>query len=276
MSETTPEPSFLSTLAEKLEFIDFITLRDRETIKGIAINDYILLEFDPRQARHEGIVVNVTEESVQIALKNGNRNWFPHNIITDNLGQASQIQQSLFGISKEPILQVTDATTGTYIYESENGPFLVEVDRVGKKYIIHGVGESTAATLTQSNWEHLQQFSDPDNGDYLIEPGLYFVQVIQQIVEVIPYNNRCYYRYADSAQLFCLTPAKVADMIRIESDNLDVNAVLIVDKSELQAGEPSQGDESCNSENEPPNECSSECSGNCSSEQSVPDEIPCS
>jgi hypothetical protein len=202
-------------------------------VEGHRVFDKVLLDLNAMDARQEAVIVDLAPNSVQIKRRD-RLDWYGYKAITDNLGQASDHELKSFTIEPPPVAAPLNVQTGTYILDCEIGTLLVEVDRVEGDYYIRLLGTATNIKLNANHLVKLHQFSDPDAGDYLVDPGIYMVKSVGYTIEVIPHNGANYFRWLDSPELFRLTPEKVVDMARIESDSLDINAVLVVDKSELE------------------------------------------
>lgn len=87
--------------------------------------------------------------------------------------------------------------------------------------------------LSDELWDSMYEFSDPDKGDYVVEPGIYLVPEDKESIEVIPYNGVSYYRFLDNPLLLRLPKDFATILKRFESDSLDINAIMIIDKSEM-------------------------------------------
>ena len=194
--------------------------------------DKVLTSINSETTRQEAIITNLTENSVQLKFK-GSHNWYSPGVIVDNLGQATDHEIMAYAL-EPPVIETVQYQTGTYILESNLGTLLVEIDRIQNEYFIRLAGTAATIPLTKNIIPKLFPFSDPDNGNYLTEPGIYLIKSLFSAIEIIPYNQANYYRLLDSPELYRLTPETLKSIIRIESDSLDINAVMIVDKSELE------------------------------------------
>ena len=179
--------------------------------------------------RLEAFVLSEHEQSVKIRFKNGTEGYYATGVVIDELGPATSVQYDLFGVEKPEAPPTPDYQTGTYVAPTQDGLFLVEVDRVGDQYYIHAVGDSGMEPLTPEVWENLDNFSDPDGpGNYVLAPGPYYVAKLKRMIEVIPHGGYSYYRFIDDCQLTRLAPGLVQDCVQIESDTFEVNAIMVM------------------------------------------------
>lgn len=206
-------------------------MEDMDDQDGFQPNDLVLLDLGGA-TRTEAIVVEVAENSVKCQLNNGTSHWYNPEVIVDELGTASREKLLLHKFEVPPEPPTPQYTTGTYVLLADDGPILVEVDRVEDEYFIHATGDSNAAPLTPEIWERLQTFSDPDEpGEYILEPGVYLASEVGRVIEVIPHGGRSFYRFIDEAWLQPLTAGQQVECKRIESDTLEVNAAIVIDTS---------------------------------------------
>lgn len=179
--------------------------------------------------RLEAFVLSEHKQSVKIRLKNGTEGYYATDVVIDELGPATDAQYDLFGVEKPEAPPTPDYQTGTYVAPTQNGLFLVEVDRVGDEYYIHAVGDSSMEPLTPEVWENLDNFSDPDGpGNYVLAPGPYYVAKLNRMIEVIPHGGYSYYRFIDDCQLTRLSPNLAPDCAQVESDTFEVNAIMVM------------------------------------------------
>lgn len=217
-------------------FVSDMREDEEEKTRPDQVSDVVLVDLDDESPmRQEMIVEAVFDNSIQLRNKQKKSNYYDPDVIVDNLGPASRVKLRMFGFEVPPEPPTPDYSTGTYVLNANEGLFLVEVDRVDDQYYVHLVDSSHAEALTPKVWDRLARFTDPDgDGEYCLEPGCYYVGVVERFVEVIPYNGRCYYRYTDEAELYVLDKDALPDMARVETDTLEVNAAILVPTPNLE------------------------------------------
>lgn len=227
--------SILETLAENAE-LEKAYFEETVPQYTIVLCNAEAVGRGPKTARVEACLLEAYENSLLLAFKDGNSGYYSPDVIEDVIDENPsdtklQLEFKITAAPKYPEPPPTpNYETGTYILDSAYGPKLVEVDRVDSTYYIRLSNGYLVEPLTVDIWQQLEQFSDPDNGNYLVEPGVYFIKSEKALVEVVPYRGQCYYRVINGTSLILLDPAYVPDMARVETDTLEVNAAIIVNE----------------------------------------------
>jgi hypothetical protein len=202
-------------------------------------------------ARREAIITEVFDNSVKLTHAPEGRRpadcIIGIEVITDILREPDLEDLQKFGLIT---ITPENYTTGTYILcnpDYGSMPHLVEVDRVGDNYYWHFAGDAQLFTLEDDTWGSFQQFSDDPSGSwegYEAEPGMY-LNPYDQLVEVVPFAGRSFWRHIDQPSLVYLTPSQSKKLRRVESDTIDINAVAIIDtaNAELQSVAAREDDE---------------------------------
>lgn len=231
------------------QMVDLLTrLEDIEITEDIADDEETLVhhvvlidqedKLQQRIDRIEVFIVAELENSIKVTSKKNNDHiYIDKTRIIDDLGPATPEQFEEFGVNPPEPEPTPDYQTGTYIANTNHGIFLAEIDRVGDTYLIHDAGGSSVEPLTPELWEALDEFSGPEDpndidhyttGNYTAEPGLYYVEKTQRLIEVVPYGGYSYYRFINDAQLTKLHAPLVKDLQRVETDTFEVNAIMVM------------------------------------------------
>lgn len=226
-----PAVSFLKLLNSQLDKMEeqMVKEKSKKNPRGLRPMDLVLVSTGSG-VRSEAIVEEIVEKSVLLRMKNQEAKWYDPNMITDVLGQATSETLAEFGYD---IPEKVELKTGAYVVavtiDGEKEYHMVEIDRVGTKYIYRRVGESITGTVTDNLREALMAFSDPDEpNEMTAEPGIYFVPCVNRTIEVIPFEGLSFFRYLDSSFLHKLPEEMAKDIVPIESDTLDINAIAIM------------------------------------------------
>lgn len=208
------------------------------------IGDQILYSLDGTP--QEAIITDTTRNCVRIISRSLAPHWILRELILDNLGPATEFKLRVNKLD-HLIKDTAKATpchhpapqtpppyrTGTYILESQEGPVLIDVDKIDNTYYFRLSGESKTTKMTNDIWQGSYEFSDPDKGNYYIEPGIYYCQGKATSLEIVPYNGISYYRVLDDPKIYRLHKNDVKLLKRFESDSLEINAIMIIDKTEI-------------------------------------------
>lgn len=211
----------LSVECEKLE---------PKKVEGPKSMDLVLISLNSN-TRQEAIVEKVLKNSVLLTLKGSAPQWYSPHVITDMLGPATAETLKEFGYE---VPDKVELKTGAYVVcvdsdDDETEYHMVEVDRVGTKYVWRLVGDHVTCPMDDSVHKSLLAFSDPDEpNEMTAEPGIYYVPVVGTTIEVIPFDGESLFRYINNSRLHVLSAEMAQDIMPIESDTLDINAVAIM------------------------------------------------
>jgi hypothetical protein len=220
----TPDPTKIQDKARE----DYAYCQEGDAV----VVDFALTQDPPRVGNlRETYIVQTTNNDVKIRVINGdtpNDYWVPKWVITSNLGKAKHYwtkeQLAKYGIVLPDPLPLV---TGTFIRETKDERFhLVEIDKVNGVYLIHDVNDSQAEILEPDHDYVLHTFSKPDEGEYILEPGMY-LDDDNKILEVVPFKGICWYRSIDDSEIYALDNIYAVKLNRIETDDPGVEYYLL-------------------------------------------------
>ena len=218
-------------------------------------NDAIIFDkglagYGPYGQRQEALVLDYTDEDVKVAytIKTNQKTpwltltttstnledqvinqvkitkktrWIPLYSITSNLGEDYWSTEELLSMGLiDPKPQRTPnkpLLSGTYIEESEGEFFLKEIEKVNGVYYIHDVSSSICWKIDQDHEYDLHEFSAPEEGTYILDPGVY-IDTDQMLMEVVPFQGACWVRDMSDSTLTKLTEKDALKLTRVETD----------------------------------------------------------
>lgn len=131
-----------------------------------------------------------------------------------------------------------EKSTGTYIINSQEQTFsiysMIEIDRIEDSYYWRRVDNTLAHLVNGDFWDRLENLDEIESEDE-IQPGFYFEtrsDVCPHAVEIIKFKSSYYYREIGGHLLVKLDLPEnklPADFKRVETDTLDVRAIIIDD-----------------------------------------------
>lgn len=156
--------------------------------------------------------------------------WVPNWVVTSNLGDKhwSDVTKKLHGLEVKPKPERLPLVTGSFVIEDEEeGEFqLVEIDKVNGVYFMHRIDESVAEII-EPNHEHiLHTFSKPEDGKYILDPGMY-IDSEMSLIEVVPFQGKCWYRYINESEITELDNEYALKLNRIETDDDGMDYYLV-------------------------------------------------
>ena len=178
--------------------------------------------------RQEALVLDYTHKDVQVTyiIKTTKKTrWIPIYSITSNLGDEYKTIEELTAMGlldpkpqrapNKPLL------SGTYINvlneDDEEKYQLVEIEKVNGQYYIHGASSTACQPINQDHEYDLLEFSPPEEGKYILDPGLY-IRTDKLLYEVIPFKGSSWYRRIDESNLHKLTANEALKLTRVETD----------------------------------------------------------
>ena len=132
----------------------------------------------------------------------------------------NKLEKTIIRVLESPGLVSLSIKTGTYIQKRKNKHYLIEVDKVENNYYYRKVEHTKNKPINLTKFLRLKTFSQPENGNYVMEPGIYRIK--NKTIEIIPFNEQCYYRNIGSARIKPLKK-KLIQAKRIELDFDDPN-----------------------------------------------------
>jgi len=163
----------------------------------------------------EALVLDKTKTAAKVQIKDITI-WIPNTFIQANLGPNYWNQQTNPTPNHQP-KQNPPLITGTFILEENQQYKLVEIDKINGVYLIHTLETHKAEIITQNHNHTLHTFSKPEEGKYILEPGMY-IDSNQLLIEVVPFKGTCWYRFIDQATITPLTQEYAIQLNRIETD----------------------------------------------------------
>lgn len=156
--------------------------------------------------------------------------WVPKWTVTSNLGTKywSDVAKKLHGLEVPPKPPRLELVTGSFVIEDEEEEEfqLVEIDKVNGVYFMHRIDESVAEII-EPNHEHiLHTFSKPEEGKYILDPGMY-IDSDMCLVEVVPFQGKCWYRYINESEITELDNKYALKLNRIETDDDGMDYYLV-------------------------------------------------
>lgn len=201
----------------------------------IIIFDRSLAGIGPAGQLQKALINDYTQEAAEVTyVTKGTRKtrWIPTYAITSNLGTVYD-QKDLEELGyTDPKPQKTPNTkplvTGTYIKEQDNEFSLVEIEKVNGTYYIHDTDDSYTEELPPNHDLTLHEFSTPEEGNYILDPGLY-INTNQQLYEVIPFQGTCWTRRIGENTLMQIDPQFALELNRIETDDEPTPSFYLID-----------------------------------------------
>ena len=207
-------------------------------------NDTILFDkglagYGTNGQRQEAIILDYTNTDAQVIyIIKGTRKtrWIPLYSITSNLGNEYRSTEELITMGLlDPKPQRTNKPllSGTYISEDDQEYTLVEIEKINGVYYIHNAGNASCIQINQDHDYELHEFSAPEEGTYILDPGLY-IRTDKLLFEVVPFKGSCWIRRLDYHDLTQLTTVEALKLTRVETDEHDHSFYIIDNPSEPQ------------------------------------------
>lgn len=197
----------------------------------------------------EAYVEQTTNNDIKITYRSKDftySTWVPKWTITSNLGKKywSDATKKRHGIEVPPKPARLELVTGSFVIEDEEeGEFqLVEIDKVNGVYFMHRIDESVAEIIKPDHEHILHTFSKPEEGKYILDPGMY-IDSEMSLVEVVPFQGKCWYRYINESEITELDDEYALQLNRIETDDDGLDYYLVGELPD-EPGQPGECGES--------------------------------
>jgi hypothetical protein len=195
-------------------------------------NDIVLFDrglagIGPAGQRQEALIHDYTNEDAQVIYLNKGvkkTRWIPLYSITSNLGDEYWSEEQLLSMGltdpKPQRAPNKPLVSGTYISEIDEDEYaLVEIEKVNGQYYIHNVSDAHCLPIDQDHEYDLLEFSAPEEGTYILDPGLY-IRTDKRLFEVVPFKGKCWTRQLDDCMLNELDEHEALKLTRVETDEL--------------------------------------------------------
>lgn len=204
-----------------------------------AEGDMVLININPEgcATREEAFIQKECNGSVQLRFTPPGHDvktrWFNSDVICGNLGAPTPEQCETLEITPNMLPELPKPlTTGTFIWENDGELHLVEIEKYNNQYFFRFADNSKAICVDEGDLISLREFSNPNDGKYLLDPGAYLTPN-NNVWEILPVDGQCYARQVGKSILFPLTPPQASILRRLETDNVQPEFYISIDHNQM-------------------------------------------